>query len=71
MPDLAPSAAETPADLLTELRLLIATARRQVATAVNVGLTLLYWKVGNRIYREVLAHQRAGYGEQIVATLSQ
>jgi hypothetical protein len=39
--------------------------------AVNVGLTLLYWKVGDRIRREVLGFERAGYGEQIVATLSQ
>jgi hypothetical protein len=37
---------------------------------VNVGLTLLYWRLGERIRREVLGSERAGYGEQIVATLS-
>ena len=38
--------------------------------AVNVGLTALYWRIGNRILREVLGNERAAYGEQIVATLS-
>jgi predicted nuclease of restriction endonuclease-like (RecB) superfamily len=33
-------------------------------------LTLLYWRIGNRILREVLGSERATYGEQIVATLS-
>ena len=37
---------------------------------VNVGLTALYWQIGNRILREVLGSERATYGEQIVATLS-
>jgi hypothetical protein len=44
--------------------------RRQTATAVNVGLTALYWRIGNRILREVLGNERAAYGEQVVATLS-
>lgn len=57
-------------DLLNEVRSLIEEARRQTAVAVNVGLTALYWRVGDRILREVLGNQRASYGEQIVATLS-
>ncbi len=57
-------------DLLNEIRRLIEEARRQTAAAVNVGLTLLYWRIGNRILREVLGSERATYGEQIVATLS-
>lgn len=56
--------------LVADLRQLIAEARHQAAVAVNAGLTLLYWKVGDRIRREVLGSERAGYGEQIVATLS-
>src|SRR5450755_3947286 len=56
-------------DLVADLRRLIADARRQAA-AVNAALTLLYWRLGNRIRREVLGSERAGYGEQIVATLS-
>ena len=57
-------------DLLNEIRSLIEHARRQTAAAVNVGLTALYWQIGNRIQREVLGNERATYGEQIVATLS-
>jgi predicted nuclease of restriction endonuclease-like (RecB) superfamily len=57
-------------DLLNEIRSLVKDARRQTAAAVNVGLTALYWQIGNRILREVLGNERATYGEQIVATLS-
>ena len=56
--------------LLGELRGLIDAARQQVAQTVNATLTLLYWRVGQRIRREVLQDQRAEYGEQIVSTLS-
>ena len=40
------------------------------AVAVNVGLTMLYWRIGKRIREDVLALQRASYGEEIVASLS-
>lgn len=56
--------------LLDELRLLIAQARQTAAIAVNAGLTLMYWRIGRRIQTEVLGGRRAGYGEQIVSTLS-
>jgi hypothetical protein len=56
--------------LLGDLRGLIDSARDQVARAVNAGLVLLYWGVGERIRREILGEQRAAYGEQIVATVS-
>lgn len=55
--------------LVAELRQLIDTARQRAATAVNAELTLLYWRIGERIHREILGSQRAGYGEEIVATL--
>ena len=58
-------------NLVVDLRRLIEEARRQATAAVNVALTLLYWRVGDRIRREVLGGQRAGYGDQILATLSQ
>ena len=57
-------------ELLIEIRTLIEEARRQTAVAVNIGLTLLYWRIGRRIHREVLGSERAAYGEQIVVTLS-
>lgn len=56
--------------LLTELRELIVSARKQVAQAVNSGLTMLYWQVGNRIRRETLKEKRAEYGAEIVQSLS-
>jgi hypothetical protein len=31
---------------------------------------MLYWKVGERIHREVLKEKRAEYGQEIVPTLS-
>jgi predicted nuclease of restriction endonuclease-like (RecB) superfamily len=69
MNELSP-APHLPEALIRDLCRLISDARRQTAAAVNVGLTLLYWRLGDRIRREVLGSERAGYGEQIVATLS-
>lgn len=57
-------------DLVTELRQLIDSARRRAAVAVNAELTLLYWQVGERIHREILGGQRAGYGDEVVAALA-
>jgi predicted nuclease of restriction endonuclease-like (RecB) superfamily len=57
--------------LVIELRQLISEARRQAAVTVNAALTLLYWSIGDRIRRSVLGSERAGYGERILATLSQ
>jgi predicted nuclease of restriction endonuclease-like (RecB) superfamily len=57
--------------LLTDIRQLIGQSRAQLATAVNSALTLLYWHIGRRIRSEVLKGERAEYGEQIVASLSQ
>ena len=62
--------AKTEATLLSDLRGLIEQARQHVAQTANSTLTMLYWKVGERIGREVLRGQRAEYGEQIVSTLS-
>jgi predicted nuclease of restriction endonuclease-like (RecB) superfamily len=56
--------------LLSDIRALIESARTRVAQATNSALVLLYWSIGNRIRRDALREQRAGYGERIVATLS-
>jgi predicted nuclease of restriction endonuclease-like (RecB) superfamily len=56
--------------LLNDVRQLIEQARAHVASAANSAQTLLYWRVGERIRREVLGEARADYGEQIVLTLS-
>ena len=68
---LAPSKARLrPNGLLAEVRGLILEARHQTARMVNAGLTLLYWKVGDRIQREILQKKRAEYGAEIVLALS-
>ncbi|MBH1409038.1 PDDEXK nuclease domain-containing protein [Pseudomonas fluorescens] len=65
-----PSAA-APSALLGDIRALIEAARQRVASAVNAELTLLFWRIGQRIHTEVLAGQRAGYGEEILPTLAE
>ena len=57
--------------LLQDLRHIIEQARIRVATHANSELTMMYWHIGQRINREVLGMQRAEYGKQIVATVSQ
>lgn len=59
------------APLLDDVRALIDAARQRAATAVNAQLTLLYWQIGRRIHLHVVQQQRAAYGEEILATLSQ
>ena len=41
-------------DLVGDIRLLIETARNNVALTVNTGLTIFYWQVGSRIRRDIL-----------------
>lgn len=57
--------------ILSDIRTLIEQSRHQVAAAVNAGMTLMYWHIGERINREILGGERAAYGKQIVATVSQ
>ena len=57
------------AALFADLRRLIDEARLRAAAAVNAELTLLHWRVGDRIHREILGSQRASYREEVVATL--
>lgn len=60
-----------PADpLIGDIRALIEETRSAVAVTVNAGMTLLYWRIGKRIREDILGNQRAGYGDEIVATLS-
>src|SRR5262245_44837776 len=59
-----------PDALLDDVRNLIRQAREATAQAVNSALVLLYWEVGQRIHRDILQEKRAGYGEEILPTLS-
>jgi hypothetical protein len=51
--------AKTEAALISELRGLIEQARQHVAQTANSTLTLLHWRLGERIRREVLQGERA------------
>jgi hypothetical protein len=57
--------------LLRDIRQMINEARETVAVSVNAALTLLYRGIGKRVNEEILKGERAEYGEQILATLSQ
>ena len=57
--------------LLNELVSLIEDGRRQLSFAANATITLTYWRVGKRINDDILKNKRAGYGKQIVETISQ
>ncbi len=58
------------ATLISDVRQMIEEARSAVATAVNAGLTMLYWRIGKRIQKEILKGKRAEYGSEIVVTMS-
>jgi predicted nuclease of restriction endonuclease-like (RecB) superfamily len=49
-----------------ELAELIAASRQRVAVAVNAELTMLYWRVGQRLHQEVLGGERAVYGAKVL-----
>lgn len=49
---------------------LVEDARTTFATFANREITLLYWKIGNRISQDLLENQRAEYGKQIVSQLA-
>lgn len=57
--------------LIGDIRALIEETRSAVAVTVNTAMTLLYWRIGKRICEDILRKERAGYGDEIVATLSQ
>ncbi|WP_400564432.1 YhcG family protein [Pseudomonas aeruginosa] len=59
-----------PSALVGDIRALIEAARQRAASAVNSELTMLYWRIGQRIHTEILAGQRAEYGEEILPTLA-
>lgn len=59
-----------PTALLGDIRTLIEAARKRAASAVNSELSMLYWRIGQRIHTQVLEGRRADYGEEVVLTLA-
>ncbi len=58
------------AELINNLKSLIEASRSQIAKSVNQEMTLLYWKIGKMIHEDILKSERAGYGKQILSTVS-
>lgn len=52
------------------IRQLNTEARAHVAGAANATLTLLHWRIGQRICVEVLGARRGAYGAETAVTLS-
>ena len=59
-----------PLTLLGDIQSLIDAARQRATAAVNSELSMLYWRIGQRIHAQVLSGQRAEYGEEVVSTLA-
>lgn len=56
--------------LISDIRRMIDETRASVAVSVNAALTMLYWRIGQRIRQDILKEKRAEYGAEIVASLS-
>ena len=56
--------------LFNDIKNLIEESKNFIAASVNSSMTILFWKIGNRINKDILVNKRAEYGKQIVVTLS-
>jgi predicted nuclease of restriction endonuclease-like (RecB) superfamily len=57
--------------LFSKIKSQIEQSRKQVALVVNQALTNLYWNIGGLIHNHILEGNRAEYGKEIIATVSQ
>lgn len=56
--------------LYADIFKLVEDAKALVANTANKTITLLYWKIGERINNELLNGMRAKYGKQIVSQVA-
>lgn len=56
--------------LLGDIRKMIEATRNQVAATVNTELVMLNWRIGDRIRRDILGHEKAEYGEKVIEGLA-
>ncbi|MDF1489852.1 PDDEXK nuclease domain-containing protein [Tessaracoccus caeni] len=68
---LAESASTEGGELVDRVSLLIEQTRAVVASQANAALTLMNWRIGRMVDVELLKESRAGYGQEIVASLGQ
>lgn len=59
-----------PSVLLGDIRAMIEAARQRATSTVNSELTMLYWRIGQRIHTQVLEGRRADYGQEVLPTLA-
>lgn len=56
--------------LFHELSKIIEQSQQQIAYQANSTLTMLFWEISRRINNDILRNRRAGYGKQILASIS-
>jgi predicted nuclease of restriction endonuclease-like (RecB) superfamily len=56
--------------LFTSIRQLIEESKQQVAVAVNATMSMLYWRIGKQINKDILQNTRAGYGVMVIKSLA-
>lgn len=59
-------------NLYADVKTILIHARENAVRSVNFSMVVCYWKIGERIVQEELSGKaRAGYGEKIIAQLSE
>ena len=56
--------------ILNDLRSMILDAKRATAVMVNANITILYWRIGQRVLDGLPQQDRADYGAKIVASIA-
>ncbi|EPO6701615.1 MAG: DUF1016 domain-containing protein [Cupriavidus sp.] len=56
-----------PSALLGDIRVLIEAARQRAASTVNSELTMLYWRIGQRIHTQVRIPRDGGHDSMLMA----
>lgn len=56
--------------LFHDIKTLIEETKAKAAIVINSALTSMYWHIGKKINDEILKHERAEYGKEIVNSLS-
>lgn len=71
MTKLMPFNSDQALKLAENIKSLVETAKKSVISKANFELVLLNWSIGKLVKLEIKNNDRSGYGEQIVATVSQ
>ncbi len=59
-------------DLIEEIQAIIAAAKEKAIRSIDFERVLMYWNIGRKIFEEEQdGKDRAGYGENLIKTLTQ